>query len=120
MIRAKVTEVSNEHHTRVSRLTCRLCGKRDKGSLVIDVHTGVFPVTKGSELEIVLVSGEKDDDRRLRKTYEYMMRGQVLHVEKDSLYVSFSGLMLCARENARREMAWKRGSRVCCYLRVVV
>ena len=119
MLRAEVTAVSNEHHTRVSRLTCRLRGKRDEGSLVIDVHTGVFPVTKGSKLEIVLVSSEKDVDRRLRETYEYMMRGQVLHVEKDSLYVSFSGLMLCARGNARREMAWKRGSRVCCYLRAV-
>jgi len=114
---ARVTAVSNEHHTHVSRLSCQLCGggNHGQGSFDIDVHTGVFPVRRGSKLEIALAtSGEVDEG--LLETYDYVMRGQVTHVEKDSLYVSFSGLMMCAR-GFTHGAACKGGSSVCCYIR---
>ena len=117
-----VLGVASHNFTRVSRLTCRSCDDGDAWEVDVDVHTGVFPVKRGSKLDIVLATADDDHDKaKLLESCEYCTRGRVFYTTEDNVYVSFSGLMMRLHGVSIRGRDWEGGDRrVLCYVRRTV
>eukprot|EP00123_Amoebidium_parasiticum_P008193 comp18640_c0_seq1/m.20249 comp18640_c0_seq1/g.20249 ORF comp18640_c0_seq1/g.20249 comp18640_c0_seq1/m.20249 type:complete len:157 (-) comp18640_c0_seq1:15-485(-) len=111
-----VNDVARKPFPRVTRLWCS--SENYEMDLLLDVNTELYPVELGDKFTIALAtrlseegiadSGEYDPQMRatLADKFEYVMYGRVYRLdeeEKDKLavYVSYGGLLMCLRGDAR-------------------